>query len=356
MAECKYKGCREQAFEEGYCILHLYPSVNVKTDINKIQKLKFRKFQEKIANKDFNFEGIVIQDVDLSGMKIKADVNFRGAKLEDVKLRSTDISGKLDFTGAEILQWLDISNAEIGTNAIFKSVKFPNKSIFKNIKVNYDLTFNKSKFNGYLVLDNANVGWRIILKNVFIGDSISFSSARARFLNLDKSSIGSNIHLKFKELEEGLSFQETTFIKAETQEYACRYAKNVWEGFGDREKADYYFYREMEAKRLQKRFYIRYSEWFIQKFFGYGVHPLRVVLTWLSVVFIFSIIYWYGNCILDAHSFKDYVYFSIVTAATPGYAGYRPIGNYQLFASFEAIFGTFMWAVVIATFARKYMR
>jgi hypothetical protein len=44
-------------------------------------------------------------------------------------------------------------------------------------------------------------------------------------------------------------------------------------------------------------------------------------------------------------------------AATPGYGGYKPVpGFYQNLASFEAIFGTFMWAAFIATFARKYMR
>jgi len=53
----------------------------------------------------------------------------------------------------------------------------------------------------------------------------------------------------------------------------------------------------------------------------------------------------------------QYIYFSVVTAATPGYGGYHPNpGFYQGLASFEAIFGTFMWAGFIATFARKYMR
>jgi hypothetical protein len=52
-----------------------------------------------------------------------------------------------------------------------------------------------------------------------------------------------------------------------------------------------------------------------------------------------------------------YAEFSIVTTATPGYGGYIPApGLYQGLASFEAIFGTFMWAAFIATFARKYMR
>jgi len=49
--------------------------------------------------------------------------------------------------------------------------------------------------------------------------------------------------------------------------------------------------------------------------------------------------------------------YSIVTAATPGYAGYSPAsGLYTLIAGAEAIFGTFMWAAFIATFARKWQR
>jgi len=40
-----------------------------------------------------------------------------------------------------------------------------------------------------------------------------------------------------------------------------------------------------------------------------------------------------------------------------GYGGYKPKpGIYQGLASFEAIFGTFMWAALIATSAREYMQ
>jgi hypothetical protein len=56
-------------------------------------------------------------------------------------------------------------------------------------------------------------------------------------------------------------------------------------------------------------------------------------------------------------NYWEYIYFSAVTAATPGYGGYKPArGFYQGSANFEAIFGTFMWAAFIATLARKYMR
>ncbi|MHC1631257.1 MAG: ion channel [Methanotrichaceae archaeon] len=50
------------------------------------------------------------------------------------------------------------------------------------------------------------------------------------------------------------------------------------------------------------------------------------------------------------------VWFSISTAATPGYAMFHPNGFYQLVSGIEAIFGTFLWAAFIATFARKWMR
>jgi hypothetical protein len=53
----------------------------------------------------------------------------------------------------------------------------------------------------------------------------------------------------------------------------------------------------------------------------------------------------------------DYIYFSIVSAAIPGYGGLNPkVGIYRGIAGFEAILGTFMWAAFITTSARKYMR
>lgn len=113
----------------------------------------------------------------------------------------------------------------------------------------------------------------------------------------------------------------------------------------------------MEARRKQKQSVIRFLELPVQYIFGYGVYPFRVIATWLLTVFFFAFLFWIGNGVEAADSLLEYIYFSIVTVATPGYGGYYPKpGIYQGLASFEAIFGTFMWAAFIATFARKYMR
>jgi len=50
----------------------------------------------------------------------------------------------------------------------------------------------------------------------------------------------------------------------------------------------------------------------------------------------------------------DYLWFSIATSATPGYALYKPLGDFRLVAGFGAILSTFMWAAFITTFSRKF--
>jgi hypothetical protein len=49
-----------------------------------------------------------------------------------------------------------------------------------------------------------------------------------------------------------LTFRNAVFAKPHTQEEACRRAKNVLAKAGNRDEEEYHFYREMEAKRIQK--------------------------------------------------------------------------------------------------------
>ena len=74
------------------------------------------------------------------------------------------------------------------------------------------------------------------------------------------------------------------------------------------------------------------------------------------MVLAFASCYWYCEAVEGASAWFDYIWFSIATAATPGYALYNPIGHYKIMTGVEAIVGTFMWAGFIATFARKYLR
>ncbi|CAB49417.1 potassium channel family protein [Pyrococcus abyssi] len=152
-----------------------------------------------------------------------------------------------------------------------------------------------------------------------------------------------------------------------------RIARTTWEGSGDKENADEYYYLEMLARRKRVIQHYRRGPKTLRKTFKllevlfeflfadltckYGTDWKRPVFLWLSlVIFAFPLFYALTNSVTPVSSLMDYVYFSIVTATTLGYGDLHPIGIGKVIASIEAIFGMFMWAVFLTVFARKYMR
>jgi len=143
-------------------------------------------------------------------------------------------------------------------------------------------------------------------------------------------------------------------------------AARAWERAGNREEADYYFYRHMVAKRSLKSWYDprRWLEWLlIDLTCAYGTSWQRVLGTWFAVILISTLIFWLGGGIVSRgdgepiRSFWRSLYFSIITFTTLGYGDYRPKrGGFRALASAEALIGAFMMALFVVVFARKFMR
>jgi uncharacterized protein YjbI with pentapeptide repeats len=286
-------------------------------------------FGAKVSFSESNFE----KGADFNDAIFKENVTFSDSRFKSTYFKFVDFGGRAHFSGCKFRG-----------NADFTKSKFCNDADFRMTKVVGDAYFLDAQFQGR----SAFMGLRFkgianFRRAVFKGKSLFFGSE-----------FSGNI----------LTFRDATFLDPKSQEDACRRAKIVSERVGDREEAGYYFYREMEAKRMQKPWYYRYPEFLlIQKVFGYGVHPLWLWAWWFGFVGLFAVIYWLGTGIDATASgingtaqLRDYIWFSIATAVTPGYAGYKPIPEFKLVAGLEAILGTFMWAAFIATFARKYMK
>lgn len=207
--------------------------------------------------------------------------------------------------------------------------------------------FEESKIMGGAYFNKVKIEEGVIFENATIRGTVDFTEATIKddsWFNIVQSHGTS-------------TFENAIFHKMESQEYACRFAKMTQEQAGNRALADYHFYREMEAKRKQKTRFQRYFELPVQYIFGYGVKPFRVISCWLVVVIALAFAYWLGHGVKEASSFWENLYFSVVTSATPGYGGYQPqSGGFQITATVQAVFGTFMWAAFIATFARRFMR
>lgn len=249
---------------------------------------------------------------------------------------------QVDFKGEALFD----EGARFTENAFFSGARFNSDAYFVEANFFRDANFVKTEFNSNVYM-GMYIGQR---KSKFYG-VVNFRNA---FFN-------KGVYLKgadFLGNVVSLSFRGAKFKDPLSQESVCRLAKNLAETNGNKNEADYHFYREMEAERTQRPWHIRLPEYiFIQRILGYGVHPWWLWAWWFLFVGIFAAIYWIGKGVNGANQPLDYIWFSITVAVTPGFAGFQPApGLFQVVAGLEAIIGTFMWAAFIATFARKYMR
>lgn len=285
---------------------------------------------------------------------------------EEANFMEAVFTGKADFEGTKFVESVGFSSALFGSYSHFKDAQFCKKSYFNLAHFCGDSDFSKTQFCSISDFNNAQIEKNAIFTGATFSEAVEFTEAKiCGNTNFSEARFTQGVYFIGAQFNgDVLTFRNAEFGIPIFQEDACRRAKIVLEKNGDREEAGYHFYREMDAKRKQKPWYIRYPEFvFIQLIFGYGVHPFRLWACWFIFVGIFAAIYWLGQGIdpiasqLKSNATSvDYIWFSIATAVTPGYAGYKPIDEFKLVAGLEAILGTFMWAAFIATFARKYMR
>jgi uncharacterized protein YjbI with pentapeptide repeats len=357
---------------------------------------------EKIQNgQDVEYDNIIVNgDLDLSRLNLPRDANEKIAIDSEIRITKSQIHGiinfesaifrEVDFSGTQFIKFANFLVAEF-SRADFEGCQFCENAQFLAVTFHQYGDFKSARFYGNATFEDSFFNYAGFSKSLYM-DLADFRGVTFRGSDFSNAEFNKEVwfmHAKFE--NEPVSFRETSFTKPENQEYACRRAKIVLEKNGDRDAAGNHFYREMDAKRKQKPWYFRYPEYvFVQVIFGYGIHPLRLWLCWMGFVGLFAILYWAGNGITNPTTtgsstnliigpiiplywpstgainhttadssihFLDYLWFSITVAVTPGFAGYKPTpGFYQILASIEAIFGTFMWAAFIATFARKYMR
>lgn len=378
------KKCQEPSYvNSNSCILHMdFPERKDSKEFQEIKELKNKKINEKMENNDYNFEGAklyeikirkkniegtlifdnsqILKDIEFFSVKINGDIKFGVSNINgDIIFNDSHILGTLIFYITSIQGKMNCSNLIVDGSLIITDSGLKGGVIFTNIKVGESLSFSKSFVGKELIINKTTINYDFNFIKSDIKDKIQMEVIKVgNNAKLIYSRILNKIVLGSMEVKGVLSFRGTEFRKPESQENACKRAKKINENLGDIEEADYHFFREMDAKRAQKNPIIRFLELiFIQYLFAYGTSWTRVLITWISVVFGFGLIFWKWKGIAHANSLWENIYFSVVTATTLGYGDYHPNpGIYQALASIEAIFGSFMWAAFIVVFARKFMR
>jgi uncharacterized protein YjbI with pentapeptide repeats len=312
------------------------------------------------------FEAGIARKGDRSGVALEIEIlniNFEGAVFRETVIFSDAIfRPNVNFKNVIFCKEAIFLGTAFWQNADFSQVAFDKDAAFMDVKFRMNTVFSKATFSDDAIFMGAIFSQDADFVGVIFGKEAFFEidGFKGKYLNFNKA--------KFK--------------NAENQEYLCRLAKKMLEDTGNRDESDNNFYLEMDAKRRKKTRLLRIFDLIVFKsIFGYGVHPLRLMLWWIIMVIFFAVIYWglsgiqsrfLVSALPSFFSSSDYInlatyknmayffeslYFSVITAATPGYGKYELTSwLFQIPATFEAIFGTFMWAAFITTFARKFLR
>ena len=389
--------------------------IPVREILDKIQKGEQVEYDDKLIEgdldirslaltKDSNGNLVINSNISITNSRIDGDVIFDNATFKrHANFRKTHFTAVASFVNVEFNGFHNISDNVVN----FEGAKFDDLAHFFRARFNGGANFketqfsasggyiDRARFSDYALFDNAQFdGDAYFKKTLFCGltrfRSVQFKGhTHFRYVQFrqsayfEKAQFNEPLYLDETKFNgDRLTFRNAVFSDPSSQEEACRRAKNVLAKAGNRDEEEYHFYREMDAKRIQKgirgnselgldywlktdtwsfwRFFLHdVLEWFfVQKIFGYGVHPFRLFGWWLAFVAAFAIIYSIKGGIEEpeVRQWYDYFWFSVATAATPGYALYKPVGMFKFLAGIEAILGTFMWAAFITTFARKFMR
>jgi uncharacterized protein YjbI with pentapeptide repeats len=304
------------------------------------------------------FNNIVFEkNVDFWGTTFGGDHEFSGC----ASFFNSQFDKLASFSFANFEDAVNFGGSKFKWGADFMYCEFKGPVIFNESQFDAGVSFISSLFYPDADFNNSR-----FIKGAFFG-GCEFNG-----INFEKTVFVEEADFKGSEFSRETNFRRVQFNgkvdlnEPRSQEDACRKAKNVLEKNGDREEAGYHFYREMEGKRKQKPWYIRYPEFlFLQLIFGYGVHPWRLMYFWLLTISIFSYVYLIGDGIEGIERELDYIKISFAIAIAPGYIaaiinpaseGYKLIPMYQAAAIIETIIGTLLWAGFIATFAKKYMK
>jgi len=271
------------------------------------------------------FEGVTIyEDVKLNVVTFRENASFQGTTFIGYAwIKRTAFSSYASFERSTFREYASFQGTTFRENASFQGTTFIGSAHFEETTFIREAWFQGTMFNRNALFAEAT----------FSMDTTFLEATFRSFAYFEETTFKQEVSIVGAKFEgEFLTFRNATFFLPSSMEEACRKAKNVLAKAGNRDEEEYHFYREMEAKRIQKGIrgdsglglghilaktdtwsswrYFRYDaiEWlFVQGMFGYGVHPKRLMISWGAIVLAFGFFYWYGDGIIGTTGWLDYI-------------------------------------------------
>lgn len=330
-----------------------------------------------VSNTDFNY-------TNFGGFTDFDYTSFDG----NVDFKSTRFSGITSFTNANFSSITSFSDAIFSDNAYFKYSNFSDDTDFEAANFVGNAHFEAVNFGGITSFSDANFDNNAYFKDSSFGDDTDFVAAsfgdevsfwNACFRNntrFEKTRFNevifidtsfSNVSLTNTDFErmrvDWSSLKNTLAYNGEAYIKLIKNFKEM-EQFEDADNA-YYQYRRVSQRNNNIGF-----SWLGDVITwitcGYGVRPFNSILFGGLLIFLFSIIYYYGDGISrlkekeddDAQkvSMWDALYFSMVTFTTIGYGDWYPKNRFYKYVVIEGLVGWLTLALFLVTLANVMIR
>lgn len=298
----------------------------------------------------------VTKGSDLSGYNLKkivlTNAHLEKAMLKKANLSQADLSGSYLFDarldGADLVG-VDLSNCDM-THACLKDADLTKSNLRHSRLWNADLGGSNLSECDLSDADLWNARlfstklWHVNLKD-------AKSIARKNFKNPGGRLLPNNLMIN----EDGVLSAEESY----------RDLKRYFLSNGMYNDASWASFKEKTMERLifrKNRDFTYFPSLVMNILCGYGEKPYRIVLSALSAIIGYALIYFLLNAVESSVSpsymlrWSDYIYYSTITFTTVGYGDFIPKahGLFRLVAASEAFIGVFLVGLFIFTLARKY--
>lgn len=287
-------------------------------------------FSRAIFKSDVSFKGAIFFNAEFEGASFRGVANFNGATFE----------GKISFHLSTFFESARFLTSDFSGPANFSGTSFQSECLFMGSSFQKSLSFSGAEFNhGITILPVDNE-------------------------YLQSGPFGVDVN-------ESERFQRNDALRE-----ACRVQRISFEDRGLAEEADQMYLRERRAYRrhraansIKGKVHAISEAVLADLTSRYGTSWIRVIGISILAITACSIIY--GVVDVFVPSFGEvtystsnppiakpwlYLYFSVVTFTTLGFGDVSATGNLALLSAGQALTGALMMALIIAVFARQWMR
>lgn len=135
--------------------------------------------------------------------------------------------------------------------------------------------------------------------------------------------------------------------------------KKIYQSQGDDHIAKHYFIQENEYIRKRLKGWNLFTKTLSYYYWEYGNKPHRIIYLSLTIIILFSLIYWINSDLISPNTnyknfnFGDSLYFSTVTFTTLGYGDFSPISWLKILTAIEAFMGVINMGFLIAGYSNN---